>query len=470
MKRIAYEKYNPNLSIETNASKLGCSVAAIKKHFKTHGVDRRFDVMLVRWKQIHGFYQKNPNASLEQARSQLGYSINTIRKYKALSKEELFVLKRDTSKVSYFDKPQNTTIVPNKLRTDHPLASAMLADVSRILEFAEKADVAALRSWLLDSSTTPLICCGNGGKHTTYPALLYGMNAGIAKAITPLDFASISPTAISNSKVLLLSSSGKNMDVGYAIKRAMRYNPDNTAGFTFTDDPKKNKMIGALKPENIFCFKNPYKDGFISIRSKILTYALLYKAFSGCEKFANKLNLNPAYRYYINQEGNLPELKSIKHFVLLYGSYGEPVAHDVESVMVESGIASVQVCDYRNFCHGRFIFSGNHCQNKYVAETDVCAILLITPREEKIAKSVRENAFAKNMPIVEIYTELKSSLATIQLLLSALHFTFDLAENHHGINPNSPFNASGIDKRVPISQVRFSSAIQQMGELTNVEE
>ena len=175
------------------------------------------------------------------------------------------------------------------------------------------------------------------------------MNAGIAKAITPLDFASISPTAISNSKVLLLSSSGKNMDVGYAIKRAMRYNPDNTAGFTFTDDPKKNKMIGALKPENIFCFKNPYKDGFISIRSKILTYALLYKAFSGCEKFANKVNLNPAYRYYINQEGNLPELKSIKHFVLLYGSYGEPVAHDVESVMVESGIESVQVCDYRNF-------------------------------------------------------------------------------------------------------------------------
>lgn len=470
MKRIAYVKYNPHHTLEKNAKTLGCSIAAIKKHFKTRGVDRKFDVMFVRWKQIHGFYLRNPEASLEQAKLQLGYSINTIRKYKALSKEELFVLKRDTSKVSYFDKQQNNTKVPNKLRTDHPLASAMLADVSRILDFAEKADVAALRSWVLDSSTTPLICCGNGGKHTTYPALLYGINAGIAKAITPLDFASLSPAAISNSKVLLLSSSGKNMDVGYAIKRAMKFNPNNTAGFTFSDDPKKNKMIGALKPENIFCFKNPYKDGFISIRSKILTYALLYKAFSGCEKFANKLNLNPTYRYYINQEGNLPEIKSIKHFVLLYGSYGEPVAHDVESAMVESGIASVQVCDYRNFCHGRFIFSGNHCQNRHVAETDVCAILLITPREEKIAMSVREKAFAKNMPIVEIYTELKSSLATIQLLLSALHFTFDLAENHHGINPNSPFNPSGIDKRVPISQVRFSSAIQQMGELTNIEE
>lgn len=470
MNRIAYEKYNPNHTLDENAKKLGCSIAALKRHFKINGVDRKFDVAYVYWKKIQSFYKKNPGASLRLASEQLGYSINTIRKYKVLSKEELSVLKRDTNKVSYFDKPQNNTTTPNKLRADYPLASAMLADVSRILEFAEKADVAALRSWLMDSSTTPLICCGNGGKHTTYPALLYGMNASVAIATTPLDFASISPTAISNSKVLLLSSSGKNMDVGYAIKRAMRYNPNNTAGFTFTDDPKKNKMIGALKPENIFCFKNPYKDGFISIRSKILTYALLYKAFSGCEKFADRLNLNPSCRYYINKDGELPELKNIKHFVLLYGSYGEPVAHDVESVMVESGIASVQVCDYRNFCHGRFIFSGNHCQNRHVAETDVCAILLITPREEKIAKSVRENAFAKNMPIVEIYTELKSSLSTIQLLLNALHFTFDLAENHHGINPNSPFNPSGIDKRVPISQVRFSSVIQQMGDLTNIEE
>lgn len=404
--------------------------------------------------------------SLRYAREQLGYSINTIRKYKTLSKDELFVSKRDTNKISYFDKHRT----PNKLRTDYPLASEMLADAPEILEFAEKADVVAFRNWLLDSPTTPLICSGNGGKHTTYPALLYGMNASVAIAITPLDFASLSPAAISNSKILLLSSSGKNMDVGYAIQRALKYNPDNTAGFTFTDNPEKNKMFGRLKQENIFCFKNPYKDGFISIRSKILTYALLYKAFSGCEKFANKLNLNPTYNYCINEKGELPNLKDIKHFVLLYGSYGEPVAHDVESVMVESGIASVQVCDYRNFCHGRFIFSGNHCQNKYVAETDVCAILLITPREEKIAENVRKNAFAANMPIVEIRTHHKSSLATIQLLLNALYFTFDLAENCHGINPNSPFNSSGIDKRVPISQVRFSSAVQEMGELTHIEE
>lgn len=362
----------------------------------------------------------------------------------------------------------NVRVIPSP-KQDKPLASTLLAEAPEILKTAEQTDVAAFREWLLDNPSKPLVCIGNGGKHTSYLALLYEMNAGVAKAITPLDFASMSPAAINNSKVLLLSSSGRNIDIDYAAKRAAGCNPCDTACFTFTDNPETNHMVKALKGRNVFCYKNPFSDGFISIRSKIFTYGLLYKAFSGKEKFVDKLDLDLKYRYYINKEGELPKLGNIKHFVLLYASYGEPVVHDIESVMIEGGIASVQVCDYRNFCHGRFIFAGNHCQSKRVPETDVCAILLTTPREEKIVEYLRNEAFAANMPIVEIHTELQSSLATIQLLLHSLHFVFDLAENHCGINPNSPHNYSGIDKRFPINKVRFTSSLKAFGELTHEE-
>lgn len=352
-----------------------------------------------------------------------------------------------------------------KPKQDKPLASTLLAEACDIIHSAEKYDVADFRNWLLTDSAKPLICIGNGGKHTSYPALLYEMNSSVARTVTPLEFASMSPTTIANSKILLLSSSGKNIDVGYAIKRAMKYCPDNTAGFTFVDKPERNKMIGVLKPENIFCFKNRYTDGFISIRSKIFTYGLLYKAFSGTDKFADKLNFTPHYDYFINREGMLPRLKDIKHFILLYGSFGEPIAHDIESTMVEGGMASVQVSDYRNFCHGRFIFASNHCQCKHYQDTDVCAIMFTTPREAKIAEYLRDKALPANMPIVQIHTDHQSPLATIQLLLDSLHFVFDLAENHYGINPNSPHNFSGIDKRIPISQVRFVSTLKECGEL-----
>lgn len=353
-----------------------------------------------------------------------------------------------------------------KPKQDKPLASALLAQAKEVLESVERTDVTDFRNWLLGDLSKPLVCIGNGGKHTTYPALLYGISGGVGKTATPLEFASMSPEAVKRSKVLLLSSSGKNMDVTYASRRAAEINPEGTAGFTFTDN-ERNCLFKNLNRHNIFCYKNPYSDGFISIRSKILTCGLLYKAFSGKNSFTDKLNFDFKYDYFINKSGELPDLKRIKHFVLLYGSYGEPVAHDIESAMVEGGIASVQLCDYRNFCHGRFIFAGNHCQSKKVPETDVCAILLTTPREAKIAESLRKEALADNMPIVQIHTDLDSSLATIQLLMDSLHFVFDLAEKHLGLNPNSPHNFSGIDKRKPMNSVRFVTALKEHGELSH---
>lgn len=348
-------------------------------------------------------------------------------------------------------------------------ASDLLADATEIITYAEGCDVTDFRNWLLSDPTKPLVCIGNGGKHTTYPALLYGMSAGLAKAITPLEFASMSPAAIANCKILLLSASGKNMDVGYAAKRAIKYNPDNTACLTFVDDPAKNRVMKLLNKENFFCFKNPYTDGFISIRSKIFTYALLYKAFSGCEKFADQLNFDLTYNYCINKEGELPSFKNFKHYCVLYGSYGEPVAHDIESVMAESGVASVQLCDYRNYCHGRFIFGWNHCQCKRHPETDVCMVLLVSPREKRLAEQLRKKVLPANMPVVEISTGLNTSLATMQLLLNALHFTFDMAENHRGLNPNNPPNYTTLDKRLPMSGINFVQEFDRLGELSHKE-
>lgn len=103
MRKIAYELYNPSLSVSENAQKLGCSISALKKYFKIKGIDRKFDGHYVYWRKIKDFYENNPSASLKQASEKIGCSINTIRKYKSLSEDELCVSKRDTEKVSTFD-------------------------------------------------------------------------------------------------------------------------------------------------------------------------------------------------------------------------------------------------------------------------------------------------------------------------------------------------------------------------------
>ena len=103
MKHISYKLYDPNLNISENAKNMGCSISALKKYLQSKDIDRKFDGYYVRWRNIKEFYNKKPLASLQQASVELGYSVNTIRKYKSLSEQELYILKRDTIKVSYFD-------------------------------------------------------------------------------------------------------------------------------------------------------------------------------------------------------------------------------------------------------------------------------------------------------------------------------------------------------------------------------
>ena len=451
--RVSKIQYNPTLTVEENAKKNGVTDAAIRYYIKVRGIDRALDRKLNIIQECRKYLKKHPKASKRELHEQTKHSLSTIYEYWDYIIGVKSISDFDSSVQKY------ETIQKDSIRTNgKELASSLLQDAHDVFEFADGLDVSKFSKWIKKHNNLPLICIGNGGKHTSYPALLYEMMSCVARTVTPLEFASISPSAIQNSKILLLSSGGKNQDIVYAAQRALSYaSPENIACLTFSDE-ESNKVSKLLNGKNVFVYKNPYADGFISIRSKILTDAILYRAFSCKDSISQFIKDERKYDYRINLRGMLPNPKEIKHYSVLYSSYGEPVAHDIESTMTESGVASVQICDYRNYCHGRFIFGSNHPQ-------ETCMILLITPRERELAKRIRENVLPSNIPIVEITTERNDALATIELLLDSMYFIFDVAERYHGVNPNSPQNLSGIDKRFPISGVKFLSELSNSGEM-----
>ena len=440
-------RYNPSLTVKENAKKNGVSVAAIRNYIKVNRIDRRADRLMNLVENCRAYLKKHPNATKAEIHKETGHSVSAITVHWEYITTDKEPERKDCQFESCFVHSNGKE-----------LASSILNESHDILQFADRLDVSDFRKWLLLNQHLPMIVIGNGGKHTSYPALMYEMMSGIARTITPLEFASMSPATIKGCKILLLSSGGRNQDIVFATQRALSCAvPENIACLTFTDD-ETNKVVKTLKGRNTFIYKNPYIDGFIAIRSKILTYAILYKAFSGRNILAESIKQERIYKYQINGRGVLPHPKNIKHFCVLYSSYGEPVAHDIESTMTESGIASVQICDYRNYCHGRFIFGSNHTQ-------ETCMVMLITPREREIAKRIRKTVLPSDIPVIEITTERNDALATIELLLDSLYFIFDIAERYHGINPNSPSNLSGIDKRFPISGVKFEAELKKNGEL-----
>lgn len=331
------------------------------------------------------------------------------------------------------------------------------------LKWAEKQDVERLRRFLVENSNIPLYCFSSGGASSAleYAALLYECNKGMAKALTPLMMASISDAALKKAKILIVTGDGDGWDEKYTSKRATMINPDGTAAIV-RDSVVDNYVINSLKKvtSNWFVYNWLVPDGdnppFIATIETICQFGLFYKAFTNDSEIKSKLeiNLNPnaCFTYGARVEGEVPKLNQIKNFIVLYAGWSKPVATDFECKMIEGGFASVQLCDYRNFCHGRFIFLSKHLE-------DSVLVLFLTPREQQFAKDLilesvtwmdKEDVFPKDTPIVKIETGFDSPIATIDLMVKMQVFFNEVAKSFDD-EPCDPDNPKGIDKRFPRS-------------------
>lgn len=501
MARPSKITYDPSISIEENAIACDVAVSTMRSYIQKHNIDRRNDATIQLILKCRGYLKSHPNATIREIHDNVDsgkytykkdeqgnllkdkkgkpirdkkvkYGISTIRHYwSQITRKEAIIFDAQEDKIitEFNEKSRRST-------KKYALMSDLLKTAKDYLKLTEQDDVSRLRTWLMSNPTMPLVCIGNGGKHSSFPVLLYEMNKGVGKTITSLEFASMSKEAIKSSKVLLLTGSGHNIDITYAASRA-KYNKENVACVSFHYDEKRSKAINSIKGKNkpveesnCFVFEHKTEEGFIDIQSKFLTYGLFYRAFSNEEHFVDKLDLNDdlekCYKYEINFEGKLSSIKNLKHLDILYGSYGEPVAREMESALVESGLCSASTTDYRNYCHGRFMLTSNSIPKAtFTNESETAIVLLITPRERRIANQLRKEVFPASTPIITITTNKLSPLASIELLYKAFAFVAEYGEKYKGYNPNNPLNMSSIDKRIPKSDIEFVDDVKKFGAL-----
>ena len=332
--------------------------------------------------------------------------------------------------------------------------------VKDTIRWAEHQDVSGLQRFLFTRPELPMYCLSSGGSSSalSYAALLYSAYKGMARMVTPLTFASFSDESIQNSKVLILSKSGKGTDVKYLTDRILPLNPTHTAGITHAKTEGENLLLDRLTKTNDNWFVYDWEDheGFIATLSPFAMFGLFYKTFTNDSHFADKLDfdLTPAKSFhyrYLHSEETPSAFKDIKNYIVLYSGWSEPVAQDFESKMVESGIASVQLCDYRNFTHGRFIFLSNHLD-------DSALVLMLTPREkvfvDKFILNARnrdgEKLYPAKTQVVTLESEFDTPLAAVDLLYKEAVLFTEIGTSV-GYDPNHPDNLSGIDKRIPRS-------------------
>ncbi|WP_028902758.1 hypothetical protein [Prevotella sp. P6B4] len=333
-----------------------------------------------------------------------------------------------------------------------------LLRIPEALEWAEKQNVVRLRRFFIENANIPLYCFSSGGASSAleYASLLYETNQGMSKALTPLMMASISDEALKRSKILIVTGDGDGCDEKYTSKRASLVNPQGTCAIV-RDSGVDNFVVKTLKKvtNNWFVYNwLTQKGSFIATVETMCKFGLFYKAFTNDGDIRSKLDidLTPShcFTYSPRVEGDIPQLQDIKNYIVLYNGWSKPVATDFECKMIEGGFASVQLCDYRNFTHGRFIFMSKHIE-------DSAFVLFLTPREQQFAKDLilesvtwidREDVFPKHTPIIKIETELDSPLASIDLMIK-MQVCFNEIAKAFNDEPCDPTNPSVIDKRFP---------------------
>lgn len=325
------------------------------------------------------------------------------------------------------------------------------------------AELGPIRDFLITNPAEPLIATGAGGAETAgdFAALLYGARGGVSTSVSPYTLNSYSDEALRTAKILLISKGGHNNDIIFATRRALEVNPDRTAAINFSDGDENKALKIFLKMGSGKCFVVPMRgvhDGFVSTGTSLSYFSLFTRIFQpGVDLGKYRTVPEKSFTLCRNDGTELTanDFRGIGSYIILHGSWGRPVAGNLEGKLVECGLATAGVYDYRNYCHGRFIFTSNHLE-------DSAVVLLVSPREQDIARRIRE-VLPASTRLVIIETEHDAPEASLDLLIRSTDLFYTLC-TAASVNWESPRNPGGVDKRKPIS-LPFKELLKKQGPL-----
>jgi fructoselysine-6-P-deglycase FrlB-like protein len=237
---------------------------------------------------------------------------------------------------------------------------------------SELLQLAATYRWSLSLDTTPLVervhalasspllVIGSGGSQSTAHLIadLHQRRFGeLSKADTPL-VASSSLRGLKSCGILLVSAGGKNRDILGVARAAVEAEPKSLIALCASKGSPLRRVVEGFSRGFCFEFELPSgQDGFLATNSLLALSTVALTAYDytrnlvpdGFEEIFGRSEL----RRSLGLSATNRSLFDCKYLVVLYGPESRSAALDLESKLIEAGLVSVQLSDYRNFGHGR---------------------------------------------------------------------------------------------------------------------
>ena len=285
-----------------------------------------------------------------------------------------------------------------------------------------------LREHIQGLSSSPLIAIGSGGSQSlaTLVADIHQDRFGqVARAETPFPAGGFLRN-LRSSAVLMISAGGKNPDILGVAKAAIEAESRFLIAVCATKNSPLARLVNGYSKGFCFDFKLPTgKDGFLATNSLIAMGVILLRAYGYELPLAY---VPPPFKSSRAAQTSISRLLRMRYLVVLHGLHSRSAAVDLESKLVEAGLVSVQLTDYRNFAHGRHHWLAKNRDSGVVA--------IATADEAHIAERTLK-LLPDNIPSMMMAT--RSSGYEAWISLQAM--VFDLVAKfgrERGIDPGRP--------------------------------
>lgn len=321
---------------------------------------------------------------------------------------------------------------------------------STTIEWAIQQNVDQIHLNVFSVINKPLYVVGSGGSLSSchFAAALYQSLGFIAKAITPLELYYARFT-LKDSKILFISSSGRNNDILFAFKMAIQNNANDITTICMRIGSPLTKLANSYSVSKGIEYDIPTKkDGFLATNSLTAFFVLLAKASGHIneQNFELTPTLNPDIKRFVNN------LNINSTITVLFGGWATPIAFDVESKFTEAALGSILISDYRNFGHGRHHWFAKRKLNSSI-------IALITPEEKLIAEKTI-SFIPDDIPCLKIESKSEGPIASIELLIQIYDIVNEVGVKFN-IDPGRPGVPDFGTKLYHLKYASFYKTIQK---------
>lgn len=314
----------------------------------------------------------------------------------------------------------NVGYVPLRLRRDS--YESELNHLSATYDVARDRDSAELRDVLRLVIALPTWYVGSGGTMAVahYAAHLHNYRTGQpAVATTSLGY--ITSRVVSRSAVVIVSAGARHPDTAATVQAAIERRVSQIVVVT---ERSREELVGILADPRlrVISLQRPGpRDGFLATNSVMNMATAIAVAHVGARSLPRELpSLKDRPNFQIRRGDNLIVLATS-------GIWGAAI--DLETRLIETGLASVQTTDYRNFAHGRHLgLSRNQDRTTVVAMSDTQTISL---------SSKTIGILPSNVPRLALSSSLDDPISCLDLLGHSMRLVASVA-NQSDLDPARP--------------------------------